>query len=289
VIADPLPQWAQRLDELHLLTPIRIALMILTAIVLTVVVRRIVRRVLARTIEWHGASERVRAEARQRALASVVRSAVVGVIWATAVITIIGELGVNLGALIATATVVGGAVAFGAQTLVRDLIAGFFVLAEDQYGVGDQVDLGLARGAVDRISLRSVRLRDSEGRTWYVPHGNVMRVANSSNANSVPLDLAVSRAMSVAEIGRVAAELTAALAGEETMTAAIIGPPRQVGVVDIGDDRIVHRSVVDIAPGRGDEVRRAWRAASLDAFAAGRLVAPTVVVAASGATTEATE
>ena len=133
----------------------------------------------------------MRAGARQRALTSALRSALLGLVWAAAVITIISEVGVNIGAFVATATVVGGAVAFGAQTLVRDLIAGFFVLAEDQYGAGDIVDVGLASGVVEQITLRSVRLRDSEGQIWYVPHGGVSRVGNLSKATSVLLDVEV--------------------------------------------------------------------------------------------------
>jgi len=265
--------WIERLDRWHLLTPLRIALIVVVAILVTMVVRRAVNRVLRRTLGWYGA-DRVRVEARQRALATAVRSAAIGVIWAAAMITVIGELGVNIGGVIATATVIGGAVAFGAQTLVRDLIAGFFVLAEDQYGVGDSVDLGLATGTVDRITLRAVRLRDSEGCLWYVPHGNVMRVANSSKATAVPLDLAVARSVAVADVRTVAAELAGALAGDELAGPAPDGEPRAVGVVDVGDDRLVYRTTVGVASGRADDVRRAWRELLLAAFAEGRLTAP---------------
>ena len=110
------------------------------------------------------------------------RSAIVGVVWATATITVVSELGINIGAFVATATVVGGAVAFGAQQLMRDLIAGFFVLAEDQFGVGDNVDMGIAVGVVEGITLRVTRLRDKDGVVWHVPNCAVVRVANLSQA-----------------------------------------------------------------------------------------------------------
>lgn len=177
------PLWIKRLDEWHLLTPLRVVLIVVVAMVLTVIVRRLVTRTTRRTIVIRGADQG-RAEARQRAIASVLRSALVGVIWTVAVITVISEVGVNIGGMIATATIIGGAIAFGAQTLIRDVIAGFFVLAEDQFGVGDVVDLGMCTGRVDRITLRMVRLRDDDGRVWYVAHGNVARVANLSQSGA---------------------------------------------------------------------------------------------------------
>ena len=191
------PGWVRRLDDLHLLTPLRVALIVIAAFLITVVLQRVVGRLLSRLM-GRGVSH-PRAEARRRALASALRGALVGIIWTMAVITIIGEVGINIGAFVATATVVGGAVAFGAQTLVRDVIAGFFVLAEDQYGVGDDVDLGLASGSVEKITLRSVRLRDGEGKVWFVPHGNVQRVANSSKASAAWLDLHIDRGSDVSK------------------------------------------------------------------------------------------
>lgn len=177
------PLWIKRLDEWHLLTPLRVALIVAVAMVLTVIVRRLVTRTTRRTIVIRGADQG-RAEARQRAIASVLRSALVGVIWTVAVITVISEVGVNIGGMIATATIIGGAIAFGAQTLIRDVIAGFFVLAEDQFGVGDMVDLGVCSGVVDRITLRVVRLRDDAGRIWYVSHGSITCVANLSQSGA---------------------------------------------------------------------------------------------------------
>ena len=112
-------------------------------------------------------------------------------IWVVAVIAVIGELGVDVSGVILTATVIGGALAFGAQALVRDVIAGVFVLSEDQYAVGDVIDVGVIGGGTDRIigtvermTLRSTRLRDGDGRVWHVPNGNVLRVANLSKESS---------------------------------------------------------------------------------------------------------
>lgn len=267
------PKWVQNLDDLHLLTPLRILAIIIVAVVVAVVLRSIVTRVLGRTLAIPG-TDRSRADARQRALSSALRSAVVGVVWATAVITIISELGVNIGGVIATATVIGGAVAFGAQTLIRDVIAGLFVLAEDQYGVGDSIDLGLATGEVERITLRSVRLRDGEGRVWHVAHGNVMCVANLSKSSTALLELELSRDSDLGVVEEVIGRLTTQLREHPAVGSTLKGDVAIVGLTELGDDRLVYRVSVPTLPGKREEVIRAWRRLAFEAFREGQLLAP---------------
>jgi small conductance mechanosensitive channel len=277
VLAAP-PRWINRLDRLHLLTPLRILVIVVVALLITVVLRVLITRLIQRTMGigtgGGAAGDRHRNDARQRAIASAMRSALVGVVWAAAVITIIGELGVNLGGVIAAATVIGGAVAFGAQTLTRDVIAGFFVLAEDQYGVGDEVDLGHAAGAVERISLRSVRLRDGEGRVWHVPHGGVPRVANLSKTSLAHLDLDVERTSVLDDVLRSGETLCQQLAEHPAAAGMLAASPVVDGLTDVRDDRLVVRLRVATTPGHHDAVRRLWRTLALDAFARGELVAP---------------
>ncbi len=273
MLASSPPSWINRLDKLHLLTPLRILLIIIVAIVVAIVLRTVVTRLLGRNLHLSG-GDRPRAEARQRALSSALRSAVVGVVWGTAVITIISELGVNIGGVIATATVIGGAVAFGAQTLIRDIIAGLFVLAEDQYGVGDTVDLGLATGEVERITLRSVRLRDGEGLVWHVAHGNVARVANLSKSSVALLDLELSRDTDLGSIDEVVNRLAEKLRADPAAAPALTGNISIVGVNDVRDDRLVYRVTAETLPGKRDNVRRAWRRLVLQAFGEGDLKPP---------------
>lgn len=267
------PRWIDRLDRLHLLTPLRIVAIVVVAIVITVVLRVAIGRLLRRTIQ-PGTGDRARNEARQRALASAMRSALVGVVWAAAVITVIGEMGVNLGGVIAAATVIGGAVAFGAQTLTRDVIAGFFVLAEDQYGVGDEVDLGHAAGIVERITLRSVRVRDADGLVWHVPHGGVQRSANLSRIDRVCLDLHVDRTSDLDAVLAEGHRLCTALADHPDSAGFLAGEPAVGGLNDVTDDRLVVRLMVATQPGRADRVRQLWRTLSLQSFAGGTLTAP---------------
>jgi small conductance mechanosensitive channel len=267
------PGWIRRLDELHLLTPLRIVLTLVIAWVLTLLVRRLVRRLVSRTIGIPGVDP-ARAEARQRALFGALRGVVVGVVWTVAVITVVSQLGVNIGAFVATATVVGGAAAFGAQQLVRDLITGLFVLAEDQYGVGDTVDVGHVTGTVERISLRSVRINDGEGRIWHVPHGGVARSANLSKESLAVLDVEVGREMRLLTIEAEVDRLCAELAADPVAGPLLVGPPTPVGVANVGDDRITYRVRARLTGPKADDVRRRWRVLALHAFEDGRLQAP---------------
>ncbi|MFZ4720139.1 MAG: mechanosensitive ion channel family protein [Ilumatobacteraceae bacterium] len=269
------PGWIERLDELHLLTPLRVLLMILVAYVLTLIVRSMVRKFVRRTMVLPG-TDPSRAEARQRAVGSALRGALIGIIWTVAFITIISTIGINIGAFVATATVVGGAVAFGAQQLIRDVISGFFVLAEDQYGVGDIVDVGHATGTVERITLRSVRLRDGVGAIWHVPHGGVLRAANLTKAPLAILDFEVARSTPLAVLEQEAAALCAALAGDAESASRLTAAPTAVGIINATDDRYVYRLTVDTQPGAHDAVRRRWRYLALQAFEAGQLSAPSL-------------
>ena len=273
VVPTSRPSWIERLDDLHLLTPLRILAIIVVAIVVAIVLRSLVSRVLSRTLGLPG-TDRSRADARQRALSSALRSAVVGVVWGTAVITIISELGVNIGGVIATATVIGGAIAFGAQTLIRDVISGLFVLAEDQYGVGDSVDLGYATGEVERITLRSVRLRDSEGKVWHVAHGNVLCVANLSKTSVALLELELARDSDLAVVDEVVGRLVQQLHELPEIGPTLIDEPSTVGVTEVRDDRLVYRVSAPTIPGKRDEVRRAFYRLALAAFREGELAPP---------------
>jgi small conductance mechanosensitive channel len=122
----------------------------------------------------------VQAEQRIDALSSVLRSVLNFVIWLTAGLICLGEVGINLGPLIAGGGVLGVAIGFGSQSLVRDFLSGAFILVEDQFGVGDIVDVGEASGTVEAVSLRTTRLRAIDGTVWHVPNGEIRRVGNMS-------------------------------------------------------------------------------------------------------------
>lgn len=132
------------------------------------------------TVELQGMIMSQRREQRARAVGQLLRNFMLLVIWGTAILLVLTELGVNVAPLMASAGVVGIALGFGAQTLVKDYLSGFFMIVEDQYGVGDLVDLGPVVGTVEEVALRVTRVRDMTGVVWYVRNGEIMRVANQS-------------------------------------------------------------------------------------------------------------
>lgn len=169
VTADELRDWA--LD-----VPLRILVILVVAAVLS----RIARRAIKRGLRHAGTA---RTGQRLDALGAVLASTAGFAIWLVAAFTVLAELKVNVGPLLAGAGIAGIALGFGAQSLVRDFLAGAFILIEDQFAVGDEVDLGDAVGRVEEIGLRTTRLRSPEGVVWYVPNGGIARIGNHSQAS----------------------------------------------------------------------------------------------------------
>ena len=172
-------------------TLIRIALILIGAVVLRsillVSVKRIVRGIATgakknrngKPISAGLNSERL--VLRAKTLGSVLSNFITWSIYIIAGTMLLSELGVAVGALIAGAGILGAALGFGAQNIVRDLLSGLFIVFEDQYGIGDKVDLGEASGVVENVGLRITQVRDTTGTLWYVRNGEILRVGNSSH------------------------------------------------------------------------------------------------------------
>ena len=120
---------------------------------------------------------------RARTTGSVLSSILNAVIWVIAIAMVLGEFGFNLGPVIASAGVIGVAIGLGAQTLVRDILSGIFMLIEDQYGVGDQVSVLDIEGRVEKVGLRITTVRDKKGSLWYIRNGEILIVGNKSQKN----------------------------------------------------------------------------------------------------------
>ena len=121
---------------------------------------------------------------RAEAIGSLLRSVATIVIWVVAALTVLPLLGINIAPLVASAGIVGIALGFGAQSLVKDYIAGILLILEDQYGIGDDVEVGAVTGRVEFVSLRYTRLRDADGVIWYVRNGDITTVGNKSQGAS---------------------------------------------------------------------------------------------------------
>ena len=117
---------------------------------------------------------------RARTTGSVLNSILKAIIWIIAIGMILGEFGFNLGPVIASAGVIGVAIGLGAQTLVRDILSGIFMLIEDQYGVGDQIKVLEIEGVVEKVGLRITTIRDKDDVLWYVRNGEILVIGNGS-------------------------------------------------------------------------------------------------------------
>ena len=182
-------------------------------------------------------------------------------------------------------TLLGSALTFGAQSLIRDVLSGFFILLEDQYAVGDQIDLGLASGTVERVTLRVTRLRDATGEVWWVPNGQIARAGNLTQdwARAV-IDVALARESDVEQATATIVEIADQIVARPELADRVLEPPRAVGLVEMSDHRIVIRVSVKVAKGAQDDVRRAVQAALLPAFKDERLTSPPVIDHPGGGT-----
>jgi len=207
----------------------------------------------------------MRAEQRIEALASVMRSLTTVAIYSVAAFMILAEVGIELGPLLAGAGILGVALGFGSQTLVRDFLSGVFILIEDQFGVGDIVDLdGETSGVVEAVSLRITRLRAVDGTVWHVPNGEIRRVGNQSQHWSRALiDVEVAYETDLDHAQTVIAAVAGQLAAEEQ---DIIEEPEVWGVEALAASGIVIRLVVKTKPSEQYRVSRELRRRIKSAF-----------------------
>ena len=180
---------------------------------------------------------------RAEAIGSVLRSFVTAVVLGVATLMVMAELGFNLGPLLASAGIVGVALGFGAQSLVKDVLAGLFMLIEDQYGVGDTVDLGEAIGVVESVGLRVTTVRDGRGVLWYIRNGEVIRVGNKSQGWAmVVIDMPIGFVNSE-EATAVLREAAASVAADPELATGLLEAPDVIGVEQVTVDGAVIRTV----------------------------------------------
>ena len=204
---------------------------------------------------------------RARTIGSVLRSASSAVVGGVAFVMILAEFGVALGPILASAGIVGVALGFGAQNLVRDFLSGIFILLEDQYGVGDIVDLGTANGTVEAVGLRITTVRDGNGTVWYVRNGEILRVGNKTQGYAVavadvPLGLGADIAQATDVAGRVADEVVA----RPEIAEHVLAEPEVVGIEKITAEGVTFRVTARTAPGQQFRVQRALITALARAF-----------------------
>lgn len=201
-----------------------------------------------------------RRQARALSISNVLGSTASVIVWSIGVTTGLGTIGIDLGPLIAGAGIAGVAVGFGAQSLVKDCIAGLFMLMEDQYGIGDVVDLGEAVGTVEAITLRATVLRALNGTVWHVPNGEVRRVGNLSQLWSVAvIDVDVAYDSNLAACRSALEQAAREVCERAEFVESVLEPPTILGVESLGADGITIRATVKVDPGDQWSIQRAIR------------------------------
>lgn len=281
---DFLARWADVL--------LSILLIVVVALVTRLVLHRVVDRLLLGAVNgrvsrmlWRRTPRRLREaaiplperrEQRARTIASVLRSTASITVFVVAAVMILGEFDVNLAPIIASAGIIGVALGFGAQNLVKDFLSGLFMLLEDQYGVGDIVDLGEASGTVEEVRLRTTTVRDVHGTAWHVRNGEILRVGNKSHGHAVAVvDVPLGYGADPERAVEIASRTAARTVARPEVASDVLEPPRVLGVDTVTPDGITLRVTTKTKPGRQFGVQRALNAALAEAFDAADMPRPT--------------
>jgi small conductance mechanosensitive channel len=248
--------------------PARIALIVVLAMVLRMLVNRGIRRLVRGAAEGsvpvvlrplHDKARGRLLEAsplsserrRQRAetIGSVLRSSAALVIFTVAGAMILAELGFDLAPVIASAGIVGVAVGFGAQNLIKDFLNGMFMILEDQYGVGDVIDAGEATGTVEAVGLRTTRVRDVAGTVWHIRNGEVVRIGNKSQGWArALLDIPVAWDTDVEQVREVVKAAADSVWQDDDWSDKVVEEPEVWGIEDMGSAGLVVRLAAKTAP-----------------------------------------
>lgn len=254
--------FAGRTVHFFLLHVAKVAMILLVALVLARVGSHLVRRSLrglAARSPLHAGSPR--AEQRAETMGGVIAGLTRAAIWVVATLLAIGELGFNLAPFLATASVVGVAVGFGAQSLVRDFLAGFFILVEDQYGVGDTVTAVDVTGTIEAINLRVTRMRAADGTVWFVPNGEIRKVGNAAKEYAIALvDVPIALETDLVAATSAIAEEVASFASDQDWAASLLEAPEVLGVEAMATDSFTVRVCARTLPGARAPVARELRA-----------------------------
>lgn len=276
--------------------PLRIALIGLVALGLQLVSAALIRRGIDRAVRRRTSTvsrrEAVGADGtpdgslllmqerhaqRSTAVGHLLRSVATVAIWTVAATMILDLLNVDIAPLLASAGIVGIAVGFGAQSLIKDYFSGISLIIEDQFGVGDVVEINGVEGTVEEVALRVTRLRDSNGVVWYLRNGEILRVANMSQGwTMATVTLPVSTASDLAEVERVVNAMGDELFADPRLGTHLVTAPRYLGVDRVTGDVTMVGVSARTEPGESVSSARAIRQAAKRAFQESGVVMPTL-------------
>jgi small-conductance mechanosensitive channel len=231
-------------------------------IVLSAIAWWLVRGIAARLARMHSDGDEVRttlSEQRAKTAAELVRNAGNFLIAIVALLSIASALDLRIGPFLASAGVLGLAISFGSQSLVRDFVTGFFLQLEQQFVLGDSVRVGTFEGTVERVTLRLVYLRDATGALHIIPNGSITQVTNLSRTwgrAAVDVDVSWDDADKAGDVLRAVAE---SMAGDSAWDDALLAKPNLTGIEKFNGGVVTYRIVARVIPGRRDDVARELR------------------------------
>ncbi|GAA4998034.1 mechanosensitive ion channel family protein [Streptomyces siamensis] len=262
--------WVQQNWSTWLAIGLRVLLILVIAAVLRVAVRRAITKLIDRMNRTAQAVDGTslggllvnveRRRQRSQAIGSVLRSVASFLIMGTAALMILGTFEINLAPLLASAGVAGVAIGFGARNLVTDFLSGVFMILEDQYGVGDTIDAGVASGEVIEVGLRVTKLRGDNGEIWYVRNGEVKRIGNLSQGwATAGVDVTVRASEDLDEVRSVLTEVAESMSKAEPWNEQLWGPVEVLGLDSVLLDSMVVRVSAKTMPGKALSVERELR------------------------------
>jgi len=250
--------------------PIGVLLVIVVAVIVARLGSRAVRRVLQRIADQAAArAGSPRAGARMSTMSALAANLWRFFVFVVAVAIILGMVGVDLTPLLASATIIGATLGFGAQLIIRDYMSGFLLTVEDQYGIGDNVTIGAVTGIVEDLTLRVTRLRASDGTVYFVANGDIRQLANTSRGWAhavVDLTLPGTSAAALPQARSAIEQAARRVARSEAFAAHCTEPPTLVTLVDSSENTLTLRVTLHSVPSQRDALTRALREDALIAL-----------------------
>jgi moderate conductance mechanosensitive channel len=269
-----MPTTLEDLTHWLLTKGLHVVLVVLVTVITTRLIRWLAGRISNRLTKGDERDASVRSETVKhgQAVASVISSVAISVLYVVVAVDIANQLGLPLGSMVVPAALLGAALGFGAQRIVQDLLSGFFLITEKQYGFGDLVELtvnggGTARGTVEDVTLRVTKLRTSDGEMYTVPNGLIVKSRNLSKdwARAV-VDIPVPTAADLNRVNDVLSDVTKAAMQDNGLPDLLLDEPSLMGVESIEVDTVNLRMVARTLPGKQFEVGRELRALVVSAL-----------------------
>ncbi|WP_179466174.1 mechanosensitive ion channel family protein [Mycolicibacterium vinylchloridicum] len=271
--------WTGNLGEWLRTKGLHIVLVIVAAVLATRIIRWVAGKIARRLDTGH---ELVRSESAKHraAVASVISSVAIAILYVVVSVDVFDQLGLPIGSLVAPAAVLGAALGFGAQRIVQDLLSGFFIITEKQYGFGDLVTLTVtgsseAQGTVEDVTLRVTKLRTSDGEVFTIPNGQIVKALNLSKdwARAV-VDIPVPASADLNKVNEVLHEVATAATTDRRLDQLLLDEPALMGVESIKLDTVNLRMVARTLPGKQFEVGRMLRAMVLRSLRQAGIASP---------------